>query len=333
MRGTFEAKGGIEMKKLFVFFILCLWIVWSIVASPPLGAEQRDLVIMSSVVGGIGYQYSLGINNVIQKILPDIRVTMEATPGYIDNAKRLHAGYGDLGIVSLDTDREILAQKGDFAKKGKDLLVLVPIHKLEWNVIVHADSPIKGLADLQGKRVNLQPKGSSAEKTGTSIFSLLGVTIQPSYYRHSEAADGMKTGRIDAHWLGGSNPIFMEYSLRTPLRVLNLTDEEITKITSAFPHLSKDTFPAHKFYKGASQVQTVSLWSMLMAKADLSEEVAYKITKGIYEHKDIMVAAHKGAEQMSPKDVLNITVPLHPGAARYYKEIGISLPEILLPKK
>lgn len=321
------------MKKASVLFMAVLLTFIFAFSSLTIAAEVKDLVLMSSVVGGIGYQYSMGVNKVILKVLPEVRVTMEATAGYIDNAKRLYAGYGHLGIVSLDTARNVLAHQGDFAKEGTNLLALVPIHKLEWNIIVHADSPIKGLNDLQGKRVNLQPKGSSAEKTGSSIFNALRISIQPSYYRHSEAADGLKTGRIDAHWLGGSNPVFMEYSLRTPLRVLNLSDEEIKKITSALPHLAKDTFPAHKFYKGASQVQTVSLWSMLMGRADLPEELAYQITKGIYENKEIMVAAHKGAEGMAPKDVLNLTVPLHSGAVKYYKEVNISLPEALLPKK
>jgi hypothetical protein len=226
-----------------------------------------------------------------------------------------------------------MARTGDFAKAGTELSALVPIHKLEWNILVHADSPFKSIYDLHEKRVNLQPKGSSAESTGTAVFKALGITIQPSYYRHSEAADGMKTNRIDAHWLGGSNPVFMEYSLRTPLRVLNFSDEEVKKITAALPHLTKDTFPAEKFYKGASQVQVVSLWSILMGRKDLPDAVAYQITKGIYENKEIMVSAHKGAEAMSPNDILNVTVPLHPGALKYYREIHIPIPEILLPKR
>ncbi|MGQ9648247.1 MAG: TAXI family TRAP transporter solute-binding subunit [Thermodesulfobacteriota bacterium] len=322
------------MKKRIYFLTLAIFISVLLASSSlTFSAEVKDLVLMSSVVGGIGYQYSMGVNKVIQKVLPDVRTTMEATPGYIDNAKRLFAGYGHLGIVSLDTARDLVARKGDFAKEGTPILALLPIHKLEWNIIVNADSPIKGVRDLEGKRVNLQPKGSSSEKTGTSFFNALGIKIQPSYYRHSEAADGMKTGRIDAHWLGGSNPVFMEYSLRTPLRVLNLSDQEIQQVTSALPHLVKDTFPAQNFYKGATQVQVVSLWSILMARADLPEDIAYKITKGIYENKEIMVAAHKGAEGMAPSDVLNLTVPLHPGAVKYYQEIKIPLTEILLPKK
>lgn len=312
--------------------ILCIGVLLT-AFNHSMGAETKDLVIMSSVVGGIGYQYSMGINKVIQKVLPEIRTTMEATAGYIDNAKRLHAGYGHLGIVSLDTAEDLFARRGDFAKEGSFLLTLVPVHKLEWNILVHADSPFKGIKDLDGKRVNFQPKGSSAEKTGSSVFQALGVKVQASYYRHSEAADGMKTGRIDAHWLGGSNPVFIEYSMRTPLRVLNLTDEEIQRITTLHPYLTKDVFPAHKFYKGASSAQVVSLWSALMGRADLPEQVAYQITKGIYEHKEIMVSAHKGAEDMSPQDALLLRIPFHPGAARYYKEKGILLPEVMPPRR
>ena len=122
------------MKRSSIFAMTVFLTIFFTFSGFAFGAEVKDLVLMSSVVGGIGYQYSMGVNKVIQKVLPEVRTTMEATPGYIDNAKRLHAGYGHLGIVSLNTAKDVLSHTGDFAKEGTAILALVPIHKLEWNI-------------------------------------------------------------------------------------------------------------------------------------------------------------------------------------------------------
>ena len=294
-------------------------------------AQQYDLLVMSSVIGGIGFQYSSGVARVIGLVLPDARVTMEATPGYIDNAKRLYAGFGDLGIVSHDTAREVYLQEGAFAGKGTPLLTIAPIHILYWNLIVNEDNPIKTIWDLEGKRVNLQPKGSSAESTATTLFEAININIIPSYYRHTEAAEMMRSGTIDSHWQGGSNPTWMEYSVRKPVRVIEFSDEDVTKIREKLPFLSKVSFPAGDYYEGSENVQVVGTWALLMCREDLSDDVVYEITKGLYEHKDLMLAAHPGAADMGLDKVLDSTVPYHPGAIKYYTENGVQIPTELTP--
>jgi TRAP transporter TAXI family solute receptor len=294
-------------------------------------ATQQDLLVMSSVIGGIGFQYSSGVANVLTKVVPDVRVTMEATSGYIDNAKRLYAGYGDLGIVSHDTARAVYLHEQGFEEKGTPLVAIAPIHILYWNIIVNQDSPIKSIWDLEGKRVNVQPKGSSAESTASALFNAIKVNIKASYYQHSEAAEGMRSGSIDAHWQGGSNPVWMEYAVRKPVRVIEFSDEDIAKIRQDLPYLSPVVFPAEDYYEGAGNVQVLGTWAVLMCRQDLSEDLVYEITKGLYEKKDIMLAAHPGAKDMSLERVLDLTIPLHPGAIKYYEEKGIKIPDQLIP--
>lgn len=315
--------------KASIFIMIVLMI--SILFTSILSAQQYDLLVMSSVIGGIGFQYSSGVARVIGVVLPEARVTMEATPGYIDNAKRLHAGFGDLGIVSHDTAREAYLKEGAFAGEGTPLLTIAPIHVLYWNLIVNEDNPIKTIWDLEGKRVNLQPKGSSAESTATKLFEAININIIPSYYRHTEAAEMMRTGTIDAHWQGGSNPTWMEYSVRKPVRVIEFSDEDVAKIRQKLPFLSKVSFPAGDYYEGAGNVQVVGTWALLMCREDLPEDVVYEITKGLYEHKDLMLAAHPGAADMGLDKVLDSIVPYHPGAIKYYTENGIQIPTDLIP--
>jgi TRAP-type uncharacterized transport system substrate-binding protein len=172
-----EKKEGFKMKRISIFVMTVFLAVLLTFSGFAFGAEVKDLVLMSSVVGGIGYQYSMGVNKVIQKVLPDVRTTMEATAGYVDNAKRLYAGYGHLGIVSLDTAKEMIAHKGEFAKQGTTILALVPIHKLEWNIIVHADGPFKGIRDLDGNGSISNPREVLQKRPGHPSSTLWGSTF------------------------------------------------------------------------------------------------------------------------------------------------------------
>jgi hypothetical protein len=310
-----------------ICFLLITSLCLGIFSVSAFALQQYDLLVMSSVIGGIGFQYSSGVAKVVGEVLPDARVTMEASSGYIDNARRLHAGFGDIGIVAHDTAREAHLGQGDFSREGTKLLCIAPIHVLYWNIIVDENSPIETIWDLEGKRVNVQPKGSSAESTATTLFEALGIDIIPSYYRHTEAAESMRSGGIDAHWQGGSNPVWMEYSVRNPIRVVEFSDDDIAKIRDKLPFLTPVLFPAGNYYEGEEDVQVVGTWALLMCREDLEEEVVYEITKGIYEHKDLMLAAHPGAADIGLDKVLDVTVPYHPGAIRFYKESGVSIPE------
>jgi len=326
MKGYLKRYGWI-----FLSILLTIAILGGTFTTTVIAAQQYDLLVMSSVIGGIGFQYSSGVAKVLTAAIPDARVTMEATSGYIDNARLLHAGFGDLGIIAHNVARAVYFGGEGFEKKGTPLVCISPIHVLYWNFIVEADSPIKTVWDLEGKRVNLQPKGSSSEATATELFNALNINIKPSYYRHSEAAEAMRSGAIDAHWLGGSNPVWMQYSVRTPIRVLKFSDEDIAKICEKLPFLSPVIFPAEDYYKGAGEVKTLGTWALLMCRKDLSVDLVYQITKGIYEHKDIMLAAHPGAKDIGLDKVLELTVPYHPGAIKYYEEEGIKIPKKLIP--
>jgi len=326
MKNAMKNYRLLTLITLLTVFVLCGMCSNTIFAS-----QQNDLLVMSSVIGGIGFQYSSGVAKVITKAIPSARVTMEATSGYIDNARRLHAGFGDLGIVAHDAARAVYFRGEGFEKKGAPLVCIAPIHVLYWNFLVNADSEITTIWDLEGKRVNVQPKGSSSEATATKLFKELDITTKPSYYRHTEAAEAMRSGTLDAHWLGGSNPVWMQYSVRTPIRVLKFSDEDIAKICEKLPFLSPVTFPAEDYYEGSGQVVTLGTWALLLCREDLSEEIVYEITKGFYEQKDIMLAAHPGAKDMGIDKVLESTIPYHAGAVKYYEEQGIKIPEELRP--
>lgn len=184
---------------LTLIILLTVFVLGGICSTSIVAAQQVDLLVMSSVIGGIGFQYSSGVAKVVTATIPSARVTMEATSGYIDNAHRLHAGFGDLGIVAHDAARAVYFGRESFEEKGTPLVCIAPIHVLYWNFLVNADSPVETIWDLEGKRVNVQPKGSSSEATATKLFKELNINVKPSYYRHTEAAEAMRSGSIQTN--------------------------------------------------------------------------------------------------------------------------------------
>jgi len=103
---------------IFLSILLTIAILGGTFATTVIAAQQYDLLVMSSVIGGIGFQYSSGVAKVLTTAIPDARVTMEATSGYIDNARRLHAGFGDLGIIAHNVARAVYFGGEGFEKKG-----------------------------------------------------------------------------------------------------------------------------------------------------------------------------------------------------------------------
>lgn len=298
------------------------------------GAEAKgytNLLVEASTIGGIGYSYAAGLSEVAAKVAPEVNLTLEATAGYKENAKRLAQGIGHIGIVGQDDAYDLYKKTGEYSNVQETFLAMFPAHTLDWHIIVRADSDIHSIWDLKGKRVNKQPKGGSAEALSTAILEALGIEHQPLYMPHTDAAEAMMSRSIDAHIVAGAPTQFRELSTRLPLRVIDLTQSDIDQILTHLPYLTSTTFPAGTYYKGASDVHTVSLWAVFVARKDLPEDLIYRLVKGVYENKDIMEAAHASAKDLDPKHALQLSIPLHPGALKYFEEAGVEIPDHLRP--
>lgn len=293
----------------------------------------KKITILGGLSGGGGYQFSVGVASVLNKKFPDVSVTVEATPGYIANAKQLASGYGDLGVAVSNEVYKIINRITPYTEPKKDVFVLLPIYPpLYLHFIVPADSPIKSFSDLNGKRINVLTRGTLAAELGPAILDALG--IKPSEYTympHSEASEALRIGQIDCAVAGGIAVDYEQLSLRVPLRVLSLTNEEAQALKSKLPYLTIMDVDFSEYYKGASTSKVATPFTVLVARSDFPADDAYTIVKIIYENIDIVAQAYPPAKDAKLSDVLQLTVPLHPGAVKYYQEKGVSLPRSLLP--
>jgi TRAP transporter TAXI family solute receptor len=289
-----------------------------------------QLLVEGSTLGGIGYSLLSGMVEIATEVLPDVTLTLEATAGYKENAVRMSKGVGDIGIVGHDDAVELYNGVGEYGSVKETFLTMFPAHTLDWNIIVREDSGIKSIWDLKGKKVNKQPKGGASEAVSTILLDALNIEHQDFYMPHTEAAEAMMSNSIDAHIVMGAPAQFRELATRIPLVVIDLPDEDIELILKEMPYLTRTVFPAGLYYPGNSDIQTVNLWAPVLAHKDLPEDLIYKLVKGVYENIDTMKAAHPSGGDMKPEQVLEMNVPLHPGALKYFKEVGIDIPERLI---
>ncbi len=145
----------------------------------------------------------------------------------------------------------------------------------------------------------------------------------------------LKDKRVDGMVYNVGTPwsLFMDVATVRPIKLLNVKPEEQKKTTEALPYLASYVLPAKTYTFQAEDNQTVTSHSNLIVKASLSDEVAYKLTKVAWEHWPEVVKAISGAGSVAARDIVDMVAPIHPGAAKYYKEIGIQLPDRLIVKK
>ena len=293
----------------------------------------KGLKIFGGLVGGGGYMQSLAFSQAVGAVLEDVRLTVIGTPGYVGNAKRLHQGLGDMGVITNLDALDILNRKGAFKEEGVYVLQMYAIAPpMYLHFLVKASSDLKTFSDLNGKKINLLTRGSLADKLGRVILDALG--IKPAEIvnvPHGDAAQMLKAGDIDAALAGGLAVQYKEISVTEPLRILTLTPEEEQKLKEALPTIPIEEFDFGTWYEGAGKARVPAPWTIMAVRYDLDEDLVYRMTKAVFENKDVMAKIYKPAAALSPEYIFRTGVPLHPGALKYYEEIGLEIPDNLRP--
>ncbi len=296
-------------------------------------ASQVRLTIAGGVVGGGPYLQAVGLSQVLSSALREVSATVQGTPGLRANAVRLAAGLVDLAVVVTVDGYDVLARREEFKDASKFPLQLYPTHPPQYvHFIVKESSGIRRFSDLHGKRINVLTRGSLAEKVGTQL--LVALRIRPArvfHYPHADAANALQQGEVDAVVAGGIAPAYGEVSLREPLRVLSLTDEEVALVAERMPQIPVLEADFSRSYRGAGKARVLAPWAVMAARHDLDADLAYRITKAVFDNYRVIVQVYREAEGLQPRDVVQTRYPLHPGAVRFYREVGVRVPAPMMP--
>lgn len=307
----------------------------AILATP--AAAQTRLAIGSTSASSSHYAYFVAVSQLINEKVDGVSANVVETGATLDNLRRLQRNQVDLGLVTTNVAYDVYNGRGEFEGKPYKPLTLWVYASAPQNVVVREDSGVTSLTDLADKRFNPGITGSATEATSEAVFEALG--IAPDWARGStgDVVNQIKDDRIVGYVKSGSGKRLdassVDIATLTPVSLIGLSEEEAATVREKFPNLSVLDIAEGEAGTGYPAYSTWAFGVAASAKPDLDEETAYKITKAVVEDDALQAAAFSGLKGSDiPQMTMDLaTTPLHPGAIRYFEEIGVEVPERLVP--
>lgn len=297
--------------------------------SPSEKVTQKNISIGTAQIGGIWYPMGAGIVEVIKKDINGVRANVEETKGAVENVKRINEGSMEIGFTVPDTAYDAFLGKGTFNGQTAKIAGLTSVHPTYQYVFALKDSGILKASDLKGKRVALGLSGSSSYIESNRWLKAHGIQlseIKPIYASLAEMVEMLQNNQVDAGmWSAGHGTSSILELTNTRNVVFIPTEKEaLEKIKKEVPFYYEANIPKG-MYKGTEQdVPTYAFRQILVVRSDLSEDLVYKITKSIFENLDYLRGVSPAFKEIELNtSIVGMSIPLHPGAEKYYKEKGV----------
>lgn len=298
---------------------------------------QQQLSIATGGTGGVYFPIGGGLAELINEYVEGYMAVAEVTGASVENMGLISRGDSDLAIALADTVYQAYSGTGAFeGRQIEDLRALAAIYPNAVQIVTLDGSGIDSLQDLKGKRVSVGAPGSGTEVNAQTLLEANGISyddIDEQRLNFNETADALRDGDIDAGiWsVGPPTSSIMNLGATSDIKLIGLTEEEIAAAREAEPVFAPYTLQAGT-YDGIDAVETISIPNALVVNAAMDEDLAYQITKVLFERIEDLRAIHPAANDTTVEFTMNSTpIPLHPGAIRYYEEIGAEIPEDLRP--
>lgn len=287
--------------------------------SEELAVGKKSIVLATGDVSGVYYPLGTGLMTILEEYNKAAFGT-RVTNASIQNAKLVSSNEVELGISMADVlYSDELSQK--------HLNVLTNLYR-NYMQIVTSDPSIESLSDLKGKRVSLGAEGSGTRFTAERLLDAAGLsqeTMDISYLSFTQSAAGMNNGTIDVAFLssGLPNPVIEQLLEEENLTLVKVDEETSKRLNRQYEGYEWQEIPSYTYEGITEPTPTVTVQNVLYANEELSNELAYHILKGIYEHLDEWAVYHPAVANMTVEEAAtNIAIPLHPGAKQYINEVG-----------
>lgn len=313
-----------EYKKLSAF-LTALLLLNAFIAS---AAAATFINIGTGTTGGTYYPVGAAMAKIWNTKIGDMKANAQSTGGTAQNIQLIAKGEAEVGFADGLYYYAYIGKGAFEGKPQKDLRALMPLYPEPIHFLVPKGSAIKTVADLKGKRVSTGAVGSGTEMTAKTLLRLAGLNpdkdVRCEPLGLSDTASAMADKHIDAALTVGALGIagVVEMCTLGIVEFIDLPDDLVKKVSEEMPYMNAFSIPAN-FYKGqAKPVATFASWNVLIVTEKLGEDLAYQMTRALFENKKDLTVVSKTMENMDEKNISYIQIPLHPGAQRYFKEIG-----------
>lgn len=336
------------MLKKILIIVIAVCLTFS-VAAVDSEAAQQSLILTTATTGGTYYPVGVAIGTLISiKLAKKHKITATAinSAGSGENVQMLMKKEAHLAILQGLFGASAYNGKGQYeGRPFTDFRSITMLwENIEHFIILKKYVKSGNLSDLKdfGKKFSIGKRGSGTEGSGKTILAGVGITYDvdfgTAYLGYYPSAQAMMDGRIAGANIPGGIPVAAITQLFAQLgdkkiKVLDITDGQVEMIKKAFPVWNRFVIPKGTYPGQKSDINTISQPNFLAVQPELPEETVYLITKTIYENLPFLHNIHKATKAMSIEKAINgLPAPLHAGAAKYYKEVGIKIPAALMPR-
>lgn len=299
-----------------------------VAAIAPARAEQF-INILTGGTSGVYYPMGNALSSIYAKALPNARVTVQATKASVENLNLLQAGRGEIGFTLGDALSQAAAgnEEAGFKQPLKKLRGVAAVYPNYIQIVASAESGIKSLGDLRGKRISVGAPKSGTELNARAVLKAAGLTYDDmavQYLPFGESVELIKNRQLDATLQSAGLGVasIRDIASGQDIVIVPIPADVVQKIGDAA--YSSVVIPANT-YKGQSQdVPTAAITNYLVSHEGVSTDAVYAMTKAMFEHLPELQAAHAAAKEIRIENsVKPMPVPLHPGAEKYYREQGL----------
>ncbi len=294
--------------------------------------EKKNYTLATGGTSGTYYAFGGVLANLWNTKIENMNVTAQATGASAENLRLINKASVEYAIVQNDVM--------DYAYNGTDMFEcnklpnIASIGTLYPEVVQIAASKTSGITsvpDMRGKRVSVGDAGSGVEFNAKQILEGYGMTfsdIKKLNLSFKESAEAIQEGTLDACFItaGIPNAALQELAFSAGLVLIPVQGEEAEKIMAKYGYYTKASIPKGTYKGTDNATEALAIKATLAVNKDFDENTVYEMTKIIFENIDELASAHaKGKELSAAQAVTGVSVPFHPGAVKYYKEIGLSV--------
>ncbi len=314
----------------FSKWLTTLFMTFAAIATVPAHAETRFINILTGGQSGVYYPLGVALSQIYNQHIPDAKSTAQVTKASAENMNLLQAGRAELAFALADTVAD--AYQGNAEAGFKAPLTKLRGMSATYNnyiqIVANADSGIRTLADLKGKRISVGAARSGTELNARAVLKAAGLSYDDfdkvEYLPFGESVELMKNRQLDVTLQSAGLGVSSIRDLSTSVKivVVPIPQDVVEKIGNAA--YQPATIPAGTYEGVTADTPTAAVPNFLVTADSVPDDLVYQMTKVFYENLDTLQAAHNAAKAIKLDNALKgMPVPVHPGAERYYREVGL----------
>jgi uncharacterized protein len=306
--------------------VVIVWVVWIGACVHGADPAPRRIRIATGDPGGVYYPLGAALSRVYTHDVPMVRAEAVPTVASAFNVDAVEEGRAELAFTQGDVAYlSYTAGTSGLSRPHRNLRAIAVLYPNIVQVVTRRDGPVYRIADLRGRRVGVGAPGSGTEIAARIIIEANQLDysdFRPEPASFTDLATRIENGTLDGGFVVASYPVpaITSANSMVGVRLLPIEPPVVARLRSQYPFFRPGVVPEGTYPGQRSNVQTVIVDNLLVCSTLLDERLVYQLTKRLFESLDVLVRAHVAAAQVDPARGPTTPLPLHPGAARYYRE-------------